>query len=646
MDNTEKIRFLAYQTPALDAGDYKITLTQSVDTGRGGDTYGTQVIDFAVFGERFSLNPSEVHVMFPPPGSLGRHSDCLPHISIKRSTFPWERSAYGDAYSDEGKEQPWLALLLFDEQELRDGDVKKETITLKDLKDSDPALFPAITLETGQEDTDTLNVIDVRKSLLQTLMPAGEELRLLSHVRQRVNGDEDNPETELAVIMGNRLPKEGSGSFVHLVSVENRYSDNMEFDYASANDDDFIRLVSLKHWSFACLADLGKTFEELVEDINTGGDEGGVVRLPRLDKHTPAEEYLSRGYVALPHQLRQCDKTYSWYHSPLSPQEVASTFTADSDLPEFGDALIRYHKDIGMFDTTYAAAYELGRVLAIEDNTFSEALYLWKHQHNEKIAMGLQQPEIDQLVAGNSQADEGESRLETKILETKIITWFKELATLKYVPFNYLIPDEKMLPDESIRFFKLDNHWIECLLYGAFSIGGNIRTGEDDGSAIIDSFKELTDSVYTNPRSGFLVRSELVSDYPDLLVDTYSEKVTNSESIELTNVRTERMSTDVLFYLVEGAVGIAELYLKPEGLHFGLDEEDADDGIGMKYEKDIDGTETPLDLGKDILNEKRVLNINQFAEKIKETLEITEINPAQFGMYMIEGSNKGRFVKA
>jgi len=625
-------------------------LHKLVNTGEVVETFDTQVTDFAVLGERFSLDPSELHVMFPPPGSLGRHSDCLPHISIKRSTFPWERSAYGNEDFE-----PWLALLLFDEQELSKGDVMKETINLADLKNSDPAIFPAITLETGQEDTDTLTVIDVKKSLLEQLMPTGEELKLLSHVRQRVNGDEDNPETELAVIMGNRLPKEGSGSFVHLVSVEERYNDNLEFDYASAGEDDFIRLVSLKHWSFACLADQGKTFEELVEDINTGSDEGGVIRLPRLNEQTPAEKYLSRGYVALPHHLRQCDKTYSWYHGPLSPQDVVSTFTADSDLPEFGDALIRYHQDIGMFDSSYAAAYELGRVLAIEDNTFSEALYLWKHQHNEKIAMKLQQAETDQLVAGNSQADEDED-----MLEAKINTWFKELATLKYLPFNYLIPDEKMLPEESIRFFKLDKHWIACLLYGAFSIGGNIRT--DDGSAIIDSFKQLTDTIYTKPRSGFLVRSELVSDYPDLLVDAYSEKVTDRQSIEhnntvknskLTNIRAERMSTDVLFYLVEGEVSMAELYLKPEGLHFGLDEEDADNGTGMKYEKDIDVknsstqeySKVTIALGGVILKEKRVLNIGLFADKIKSELEIAQINSSQFGMHMVEGSNKGRFLK-
>jgi hypothetical protein len=30
---------------------------------------------------------------FPPDGSLGEHSNVLPHIILNRSTLPWERPA-------------------------------------------------------------------------------------------------------------------------------------------------------------------------------------------------------------------------------------------------------------------------------------------------------------------------------------------------------------------------------------------------------------------------------------------------------------------------------------------------------------------------------------------------------------------------
>ena len=54
--------------------------------------------------------------MFPSPGSLGEHSNVLPHIILKRSTLPWERQA--DPGVNRGKDTPWLALLLFEEQEI------------------------------------------------------------------------------------------------------------------------------------------------------------------------------------------------------------------------------------------------------------------------------------------------------------------------------------------------------------------------------------------------------------------------------------------------------------------------------------------------------------------------------------------------
>ena len=46
------------------------------------------------------------------------------------------------------------------------------------------------------------------------------------------------------------------------------------------------------------------------------------------------------------------------------------------------------------------------------------------------------------------------------------------------VPFQYLVPDEKMLPAKSIRFFYLNPEWINCLLQGACSVGRTSQTDE------------------------------------------------------------------------------------------------------------------------------------------------------------------------
>ena len=61
-----------------------------------------------------------------------------------------------------------------------------------------------------------------------------------------------------------------------------------------------------------------------------------------------------------------------------------------------------------------------------------------------------------------------------------IAAWLGRLLTLSGVPFGYLVPDEAMLPPESIRFFRLDEKWVRALLDGAFSLGRNL-TAEASG---------------------------------------------------------------------------------------------------------------------------------------------------------------------
>ena len=55
----------------------------------------------------------------------------------------------------------------------------------------------------------------------------------------------------------------------------------------------------------------------------------------------------------------------------------------------------------------------------------------------------------------------------------EVTAWLGRLVLLYGVPFNYLIPDEKMLPEESLRFFFLDPIWMQALVQGACSIGSN-----------------------------------------------------------------------------------------------------------------------------------------------------------------------------
>jgi hypothetical protein len=76
-----------------------------------------------------------------------------------------------------------------------------------------------------------------------------------------------------------------------------------------------------------------------------------------------------------------------------------------------------------------------------------------------------------------------EKTLETvaKDIPEAVTAWLGRLVLLYGVPFSYLIPEEEMLPKESIRFFFLDPIWIQYLVQGACSVG---NTGY--GDTIID----------------------------------------------------------------------------------------------------------------------------------------------------------------
>ena len=195
-------------------------------------------------------------------------------------------------------------------------------------------------------------------------------------------------------------------------------------------------------------------------------DRSGTLRLPPLkgtdgSVNTVAETYFKRGCVPLPHALRQGDQTISWYHGPLTPGRNKSR---GIELPiRSADQLVRYNEDAGMLDVSYAVAWELGRLLTLQKTGVAVDLFNWKraHAHEEQLRMA-------EKFLAHLPYEKPKTDLELPQTVTK---WFADLALLHGIPFSYLVPDERMLPLESIRFFWVDWRWIECLLDGAFSVG-------------------------------------------------------------------------------------------------------------------------------------------------------------------------------
>ncbi|WP_182880039.1 hypothetical protein [Microbispora sp. H10949] len=496
------------RTPALASGGYRVTVDQTISLD-GSPTSITRT--FTVAGERLALPPSGVRAVYPPDGATGDYAQTLPHVVLAEPTLPWQREPGA------GTTGPWLLVLLFA------GDERPEPHVVQ-------AGTLGLTLEGAEKDTDPVTVIDVPRSLLTSLLPAAADLPYLAHVR---SGDG----SDAAVVIGTRLPPAGQPCVAHLVSVEGRLRNGT---LVPGPADQPVRLVSLASWRFTVL-DADHSFAARVRDLAAGG---GPFRLPATGRPA-ADAFLSRGLVPVRHRLRGGGATVSWYRGPFACGPVDGGPLAADPRPvvRSADGLLRYFKAEGMFDISYAAAWQLGRLLALRDDGVATAMHTWKRRRDRPAGAGVNYP-LDVPAAGSP--------------PPAVVGWLADLAKLTRVPFTYLIPDERLLPPESIRFVDVDAEWVRCLVDGAYSIGRITRADAER-----DAASELP--AETPRRTGALIRSSVVSGYPGLLIDGY-----DAHGAALTVARRETLSPNVLLVLFEGVLARLDLHQRPEDQHFAV----------------------------------------------------------------------------
>jgi hypothetical protein len=177
------------------------------------------------------------------------------------------------------------------------------------------------------------------------------------------------------------------------------------------------------------------------------------------------------------------------------------------------------------------------------------------------------------------------------------------LRLLVGVPFDYLIPDARLLPDESIRFFYLDRSWTDRLVDGAIAVGkigsrdqahhqarsGPVSQQLDQTERIVrdlqrhrDSFANLKQTNDANQTTGdvvtgFLLRSAAVSGWPTMDVRAYSTDIPESQfdpntaqASQLTTLRLELLSPSVMLALFQGIPQLVILEEPHHGVQFGV----------------------------------------------------------------------------
>lgn len=274
--------------------------------------------------------------------------------------------------------------------------------------------------------------------------------------------------------------------------------------------------------------------------------------------------------------------------------------------------------------------------------------------------------------------------------ETSLKDWLSRLRLLYGVPFNYLVPDEKMLPEESIRFFYCDLIWLDSLLEGALSLGRSTSSDIAQDTAFLIKVREFAKQGTTEQRkkafghllyhlnpallqdpiatpitpgekvTGFLLRSGVVKGWPGLGVEGFSD---TEQKNPLNLLRMDQLSPNVLLCLFSGVATSVMIHEYPEALHFGVDSSNTDPQNFFKsfrYPVDIDGHAAGTQVDTNIApplpinnyqrsGNKGVLKINELAQAIKSTLseKILYNGPftaAEFALEMVEGVEAINFI--
>jgi len=170
------------------------------------------------------------------------------------------------------------------------------------------------------------------------------------------------------------------------------------------------------------------------------------------------------------------------------------------------------------------------------------------------------------------------------VLPAYATSFLAHLRLLIGVPFEYLVPDPAMLPDESIRFFHLDRSWTDRLVDGVLAVGKVGSREQAHHHAAAPALTALLDSLEPAVRpvqrglaplspggtggdpavTGFLLRSALVVGWPHLEVRAYRS------SLKLPLLRLERLSSAVVVALFAGAPDRIELEEPSHGVQFGV----------------------------------------------------------------------------
>jgi hypothetical protein len=586
----------SYEAP-LTAGSYRFVLQQTVKLEGDEDRHYYQDQRFELLAPRYSIDGDEIQAYFPPNGGVADYSSVLPHLVLRTRNLPWERVL-------SAQREPWLALLVLADEDVADSQAVLTHGTVADLAPHGPDDLPlnddlpgtwyrpdgAVLLPKFKrtEDANTpVRLLDIDLKLFRKLCPTRKELPLLAHIRHVDTADkvplEMVADGEFSVLVANRFPASGTNT-IYLISLEG-WNELFDSDPNEAQPASRVRLITLGSWTFVNDPSGRDTFGGLMQQLKKTAAVFGV-GMPGSTGHAHVDNALKRGYVPLDYKPLQSTPTLAWYRGPLAPFPKQRI-----NRPAFerADAALIFDDKNAMMDVSYAAAWELGRLLALSSPAFAKGLHLFVERSQNAADFTK---EIEKFLEQHRSSFKDPSTVgpappnERIKIADDLVEWIARLVLLYPVPFHYLVAHPSLLPQESLRFFHLDDNWVNAMLDGALSIA--VRTTEQHASSRTELQSVLSKIVYQHrlrlqgkqpewnpserymeiPKSGFLLRSSIVSGWPGVEVTAATNAAPDPNLPKI--LRLDQISDGVLFCLARGSLDTVTFREPREGITFGV----------------------------------------------------------------------------
>ena len=299
---------------------------------------------------------------------------------------------------------------------------------------------------------------------------------------------------------------------------------------------------------------------------------------------------LQMGYTLARWRTQTGEETAAFSRGPLVPQPVTWPPAADiPDSSNTSQDYQILDPQTGLMDLSYSSAWQAGKLQAISDTAFSAALMRFRSVvHNSAanmtrislngmtskgdliktisntmaltraksqgntgeperfrslrsrvVAPGLDHPQVRPTFLANVKAvvnvaanagqnlynefnQDGPNNSDWALIHC----WLAEKLSLGGISSQYLIPEPSFVPPEALRFFHIDDFWLDCFLDGALSVANHLDADDDvvrrEIKVIFNNYLrqpvEKTGIKPQIPSYGFILRSKLIMAMPDLRI--------------------------------------------------------------------------------------------------------------------------------